>query len=123
MLAIAEASWAGICDFMILGSAKAAMIRMIVTTMISSISEKPRSRLRLRILFTSLVSLQRSQPQNTVSDSALAEKAAVLREADKQNYSSVGQQCQRSPVGWTCAIGKSPRTRTIFQQASESRVI
>jgi len=47
-------------------------------------------------LFTSLVSLQRSQPQNTVSDSAW-EKATVLREADKENYSSAGHQCQKSP--------------------------
>src|SRR5271167_133560 len=55
---------------MILGSAKAAMIRIMVTTMISSISEKPRSRLRLRMDVTFLVSSGRSLPQNTASDLA-----------------------------------------------------
>src|SRR6516165_6094458 len=47
MLAMAEASWAGICDLVIFGMVNAAMIRMIVTTISNSISVKPRSRLYL----------------------------------------------------------------------------
>src|SRR5271166_6669502 len=47
MLAIADASCAGICDLVIFGMVKAAMIRMIVTTISNSISVKPRSRFRL----------------------------------------------------------------------------
>ena len=49
MLAMAEASCAGICDLVIFGMVKAAMIRMIVTTISNSISVKPRSRLRFEI--------------------------------------------------------------------------
>src|SRR5271165_5438167 len=47
MLAIADASCAGICDLVILGMVKAAIIRMIVTTISNSIRVKPRSRFRL----------------------------------------------------------------------------
>src|SRR5271169_5512242 len=47
MLAMAEASCAGICDLVIFGMVKAAMIKMIVTTISNSINVKPRSRLRL----------------------------------------------------------------------------
>src|SRR6516164_4421446 len=101
MLATADASLAGICDFVILGIVNAAIIRIMVTTISSSLRVKPRSRLLLHILFTSLVSLQRLSPQDTVFRFGMGEKAGVMREADKENYSSLGHQCQRSPVGWT----------------------
>src|SRR5664279_3485215 len=51
MLAMAEASCAGICDLVIFGMVNAAMIRMIVTTISNSISVKPRSRLRLNMFW------------------------------------------------------------------------
>src|ERR1039457_6161921 len=49
MLAMAEVSCAGIVDFVSFGMVKAAMIRIMVTTISSSIRVKPRSRFRLRI--------------------------------------------------------------------------
>src|ERR1017187_5721082 len=49
MLAMAEVSCAGMVDFVSFGMVKAAMIRIMVTTISSSIRVNPRSRFRLRI--------------------------------------------------------------------------
>src|SRR5262249_54561725 len=50
MLAIAEVSCAGMVDLVSFGIVNAAMMRMIVTTINSSMRVNPRSRLRLRIV-------------------------------------------------------------------------
>src|ERR1017187_7086006 len=49
ILAIAEVSCAGMVDFVSFGMVNAAMIRIMVTTISSSMRVNPRSRLRLRI--------------------------------------------------------------------------
>src|SRR5208283_1471333 len=79
ILAMAEASCAGICDLVSLGMVNAAMIRMMVTTINSSIRVKPRSRLRLRMDVTFLVSSPRSAAGDGVRF-GMEEEAAFLQE-------------------------------------------
>ena len=142
MLAIADASWAGIPALVNFGMANAAMIRMIVTTMSSSISVNPRSRLRLVMKAPSLVShtstaVDRSHPRPPRSrhfaDSAQGLPLGAVRarprieharttvgREQQANYCARTRICQSASTGLDDRVG---RKSLASQHASESRVI
>src|SRR5271165_5898569 len=111
MLARAEASWAGICDLVILGMVNAAMIKMMVITISSSMRVNPRSRFRLRM--DNDLSRQLAVPWPRLPNDLLSEKEnrGPMR-ANKQNYSSAANRCQSTPLSFGRALRENVAART-----------